>query len=166
MATITLAFSFQTSNAEDSQIVEQTLKVDCSLSDEIVDFAQEWISDASDGNDDEWEFIEFEIVTFDDDCFESPIFDDIDECVEYVERCEQHGEAYRLRYADTGDNYFEDEYNGCWDSAEEFVRNIITECYEIPDHLEFYIDWEKYTRDVMMDYSEYNGVDGVHIFRD
>jgi hypothetical protein len=39
------------------------------------------------------------------------------------------------------------------------------DCFEIPDHLQGYIDWEKLTRDVLMDYDSYYVGGEYHIFR-
>lgn len=92
--------------------------------------------------------------------------DDLDEWAEYCEQVDQHGEAYCLRRADIGDGFdFDDEYNGCWSSVEEFAENFFDDCMECPDSLRSYIDYESFARDLMMDYSEYDGSEGVHVFR-
>jgi len=94
-------------------------------------------------------------------------FDDIEDFADFADRVEELGEGYELRCADLMDTDVSmDEYQGCWHSEEEFVQESLGDCFDIPKHLEFYIDWEKLTRDTMMDYSSYEGDDGYHIFRD
>ena len=51
----------------------------------------------------------------------------------------------------------EDYYQGQFDSDEEMAEELHESCYDIPDHLENYIDWGKVASDMMMDYSEENG---------
>ena len=139
-----------------------------SLQTEVDDYAEEFVSDLNDEDDDrEWSFDEYEIEGYDADFADPDDFSDLDGYGEYAEKVEEHGEAYALRHADIGDFDFDDGYCGCWDSAEDYVESFYGDCYEIPDHLASYIDWEKLTRDVMMDYSEYTDSSGeVHIFRD
>lgn len=122
--------------------------------------------DEDDGQRGEWEFVEYEVEEWDEDYAAPSDFRNLDEYGEHVEKCEEHGEGYRLRYSDIGDFEFDDQYNGCWDSAEDFIREQFESCHDIPDHLANYIDWESITRDWMMDYSEYEGSEGTHIFRD
>ena len=57
----------------------------------------------------------------------------------------------------------EDVYEGEWDSDEDFVQEMLEGCGDIPKGLPWYIhiDWEATARDVMMDYTEWNG----HYFR-
>ena len=93
-------------------------------------------------------------------------FTDLSEYAEYAEKIEEHGEAYALRYDDIGEFDFDDSYEGCWDTEEDFAHNLIDNCYNVPDFIYHYIDWEKWTRDIMFDYSAYEGNEGIHIFRD
>lgn len=93
-------------------------------------------------------------------------FDNLNEWGEYCENVEKHGYAYVLRYDDIGEFDFDNEYNGCYDSEEDFVQALWDDCYNIPDFICGYIDWESVTRDVMMDYSSYYGNEGYYIFRD
>ena len=100
--------------------------------------------------------------------FEGVTFDlaDLDS---FAEDCEEYGEAFELRYFDLGGidrRDFEDQYQGCFDSTECFARDLVDNCYEVPEHLKFYINYESWARDLMMDYSAYEGDAGVHIFRD
>lgn len=58
---------------------------------------------------------------------------------------------------------FEESYQGRYNCDEEFVIQMLEDCGDIPKNLPnfVHIDWEKTTRDVMMDYSEEN----CHYFR-
>lgn len=49
-------------------------------------------------------------------------------------------------------------YNGKWDSDEEFTRDLVESCGDIPKDLPIYIhiDWEATASDIMMDYTEEN----------
>jgi antirestriction protein len=94
---------------------------------------------------------------------------DLDRFGQFADCVEDNGEAAELRFADwSGYDAHDvmDEYNGCWESAEEFVQNLIEDCYdfELPSFV--YVDWERTARDVMMDYSSYEGSEGLHIWRD
>ena len=56
-------------------------------------------------------------------------------------------------------NDFEECYQGKATSDEEFVRELLESCGDIPKDLPAYIhiDWEATARDIMMDYTEQNG---------
>jgi antirestriction protein len=163
MAVIDVRFDFSRDLNNDS--VNREIEVTGGLMSDIDDCRDELLEELWDGEDEEWEFVEFEVECFDGDYAAPSDFNDLDEYGEYVEKCEEHGEGYRLRYDDIGENDFDDEYAGCWESAEDFVQQQCEDCYDIPDHLANYIDWESMARDWMMDYSEYDGREGVHIFR-
>lgn len=169
MDPITLIFNF-VCNSKDSKDCFKTadFEAEGGLLDDIADKADELVdalnADLDDGEE-EWVFDDFEVDDFDDAFADPTGFSDLDDYAEYAEKCEEHGEAYVLRYEDIGDFEFNDSYSGCWDSAEDFVQDMIEGCYEIPDHLTCHIDWESYARDIMMDYSEYEGNEGLHIFR-
>ena len=166
MAVITIRFKL---NGGD---VYEDFEVSGCLESEIIDRRDELVEeDAADNPDYEDEYGDpgYEVAEFDDD-YDSPgNFDSLDEYADYVDLCDKNGEGFKLRWDDIGEISQEDydnSYHGCWDSAEEFVREFYEDCYDIPDHLDGYIDWGSITRDVMMDYSSYDGRDGVHIFRD
>jgi antirestriction protein len=46
-------------------------------------------------------------------------------------------------------------YRGQYSSDEEFVQELLEQTAELPFYI--HIDWEAIARDVMMDYSEYEG---------
>mgnify|MGYP003495948259 CR=1 FL=1 len=61
---------------------------------------------------------------------------------------------------------FEEAYQGKYDNDEDFVYQLCNDLYDLNEHKgEFhpfnYIDWERVTNDVMMDYFEVEG----HYFR-
>ena len=86
---------------------------------------------------------------------------------EYAEMSESDQEAYELWL----DNYdsnasvddFQDHYVGYYDSGEDFAEQLYYELYEIPSHLDGFIDWKAVWRnlDTGGDYTEFDG----HIFR-
>ena len=41
-----------------------------------------------------------------------------------------------------------DRYLGTYDSAADYAEEITRECSDIPEYLDFYIDWEKMARDM------------------
>jgi len=92
-------------------------------------------------------------------------FETLDDWAEYCDQVQDNGEGYCLRYEDIGENNFSEEYRGCWSSEEEFAHDLLESCYTLDDPLSSYFDYEKWTRDVMMDYDSYMGEDGFHIFR-
>ncbi len=59
----------------------------------------------------------------------------------------------------------EDNYHGCHDSEEAFAEELYTSCYEIPEHLEYYIDYAKIARDLFMgDYFAIKVGYQIHVF--
>jgi len=158
MAYITIDFSF-TANCDEHEVSHE-FEVESGLIGQIDDFMDDFMADS----DKEWDDSDWKIVEFDEDYADPDDFTDLDEYAEYIEKCDEHGEAYRLRYEDIGENNFEDEYSGCWASEEEFAQNFYEDCYDIPDHLERYIDWGAVAHDMMVDYSVYEGNGGYHIF--
>jgi antirestriction protein len=164
MSTVTINFSFS-DDSDDSNEFE----VSSGLLDEITEYAEEMAKAKSEDSGDEvscekWEVFETELEYTEQRDHDD--FDDLDDWAEYCDLVDEHGEAFVLRNNDWNGHEDLKDYNGCWASEEEFVRDLYESCYEIPDFLQFYIDWEKVARDAMMDYSSYEGDDGYHIFRD
>lgn len=151
------------SNDDDTR--DEIIQVE--VDDSIESFIDDWIDDYNDEHEDEedFELDSHEVVYYDTDFANPDDFGSLNEYGEYIGKCLEHGEAYVLRYEDVGDFDFDDSYNGCWDSEKEFVEQLYTDCYEIPGPLQCYIDWEKLTRDVMMDYDSYEINGEYHIFR-
>lgn len=169
MATITLSFNFSRESSDGASHSDNVhFEAESGLVDNANDKADELLdalnSDLEDGED-EWVFDEFEIDDYDDDFADPYSFSDLDDYAEYIEKCEKHGEAYVLRYEDIGDFDFDDQYSGSWDCVEDWGQETLDSLHKVPDYLENYIDIERWTSDALMDYSTYEGSDGVHIFR-
>jgi len=159
---VEVVFSF----SDGSQHAESFTAADSSLKSTVDDYAKELLEELNEDSDDKVELEGYEVDWFDGDFADPDDFADLNEYGAYAENVEHYGIAYHLRYEDVGEHNFDDEYNGEWDSAEEFAKNLIDSCYEIPSELASYIDYEKWTRDIMYDYSEYEDSSGmVHIFR-
>lgn len=47
----------------------------------------------------------------------------------------------------------EEAYRGTWNTFEEFCEEVLNEAYDIPDHIECYIDYEKVAYDMKFDYT-------------
>lgn len=159
---IVLAFTFEHQASGDVVLHEAEFEVTGDIESDVDNYVSDWLDENENYRYDDG----FDIIEWDDDFAKPEGFNSLNEYGEYVEKCVEHGEGFRLRYEDVGDFDFDDEYNGCWGSEEEFIQQLVEDCYEIPDHLAGYIDWEKMTRDFMMDYSSYEGSEGYHIFRD
>lgn len=166
MATIDIKFNFSRGSETHSDCMEFDAEGDLLFAiDEYKESSLDDLNADLEDDEEEWDFEGWEIDGSDADLMNPIDFTDLNEYAEYAEGCEKHGEGYRLRYDDIGEFNFENDYEGCWNSEEEFVQNMIEGSYEIPDHLQCHIDWESYARDVMMDYSTYDGNEGIHIFR-
>ena len=62
--------------------------------------------------------------------------------------------------------YLENHYNGCFDTVEDYVREIIEQTTEIPENLQYYIDYEAIARDMQYsgDIFTIQTNEGCHIF--
>ena len=61
----------------------------------------------------------------------------------------------------------EENYNGCFSSVADYAQELTEDTSEIPDHLAFYIDYEKIGRDMELSgdiYTITTAHDEVHIF--
>ncbi|MCA9407191.1 MAG: antirestriction protein ArdA [Candidatus Omnitrophica bacterium] len=99
-------------------------------------------------------------------------YESIDDVVQYAQLIEQHGEAYVAYVNYIGVDYateegFQEAYQGEWNSEEAFAENLADETMEIPEHLQYYIDYEKFARDLFI--NDYFSVKGescqVFVFR-
>lgn len=62
---------------------------------------------------------------------------------------------------------FQDNYQGLYHSTEEFAQELADSVMDIPESVAAYFDYDKWTHDVMMDYTAVDGSGGmVHIIRD
>jgi antirestriction protein len=180
MSFITITFHFNTVDGSDVEKDDAEFDVDGALNveDDIHTHAEEWVDDANtDMNDGvegaaEWEYTGYKLTAFDEDYGDPADFGDtsksgtLNDYAEFANKVIEHGIAYRLRHDDIGDFEFDDEYQGMWDCAEDFVQNLIEDCFDLNIPACLHVDWELTARDVMMDYSEYDDSSGmVHIFR-
>jgi len=99
-------------------------------------------------------------------------YESMEKVAELAELIQEHGEAFGAYACYVGQDYatsegFEEAYNGEWNSEEEFGEDLMGECHEIPEHLEFYIDYSKFTRDLFInDYFSAESSNGsVFVFR-
>ncbi|MCB9719695.1 MAG: antirestriction protein ArdA [Candidatus Omnitrophica bacterium] len=99
-------------------------------------------------------------------------YESIEDVARYAQLIEDHGEAYVAYAGYIGTEYateegFEEAYQGEWDSEEAFAENLADETMEIPEHLQYYIDYEKFARDLFInDYFSVQGESGqLYVFR-
>ena len=99
-------------------------------------------------------------------------YEGVERVVEIAGFIDEYGAAW-ARYAEyVGLEYatkegFEDAYQGEWDSEEDFAEHLADDTMEIPERLQFYIDYEKIARELFLtDYFSAKG-DGykVHVFQ-
>lgn len=165
MATITVRFDFVRGDDTETDTVD--FETNSSLVYDLDTHAEDWIEKHnSSDNTDEWELDRWAVEDWECAYSDPDNFSDLDEYSEFVDKVDEHGQGYRLRYEDIGEFDFDDSYQGCWASEEEFIQDLFESSYSVPDELQGYIDWESMTRDFMMDYSSYDTSDGYHIFRD
>jgi antirestriction protein len=95
--------------------------------------------------------------------------------IQLMEAIEEHGEAFSSYHQQISGNCdletaieeFEDAYCGQYDSEDEYAQELFDECYDVPNHLANYIDYEKFSRDLFISdyYSQDAKSSGVHVFR-
>lgn len=89
---------------------------------------------------------------------------------------EDEREGFAAYVADTGLtadaeslDSFRDDYQGVWDSREDFAQNLAEELGAVPREHSWpasYIDWESAARDLFMDYSDAPAFGGrIHVWR-
>ena len=169
MATVTIEFEFTDGSTDQSDFEADGLLVAAIT--EYADDAVEALNEDFDEDDEDAEEIDlvgWHVVDVDYDHADQQgpdDFKDLDAWGEYCEECDKHGNAYCLRYADVGDNDFEEDYCGCFDSFEDYARQFVDDCYNLDGPLASYFDYERFASDLEMDYSTYEDSDGVHVFR-
>ena len=98
-------------------------------------------------------------------------YESIEDVARFAQLIEEHGEAFSAYAGHIGTDYateegFQEAYQGKWDSEEAYGENLMDETMEIPEHLQFYIDYEKFARDLFI--NDYFSVDSddykVHVF--
>ena len=99
-------------------------------------------------------------------------YESIEKVAEMAAMIGEHGEAWAKFAEYEGIEYatlerFEEAYSGEWLSEEEFAEELASETMEIPQHLAFYIDYEKLARDLFI--NDYFSADSenskVYVFR-
>lgn len=149
------------SDSADHRVEDADFEVNSDLESDI----EQWLDDFNTDNETDYEIDDRDVLEFDDDYPHPFDFTDLNEYGALVEKIVEYGPAYKARWEDRGDFDWDDEYCGCWESEEEYCQQLYEDCYEIPDHLQGYIDWEKLTRDIMMDHDSYYVGGEYHIFR-
>jgi antirestriction protein len=166
MATVTIEFTFE-STGDEEQVAQHEFELDTCIEDEVLEYIEDYMKDNDLGDD--WDCTSEEVWEVEIDGDEEASYDDFKnliELAEYAIKVEEYGEGYALRYKDIGEFDFPDSYHGCWSSTEEYAQDMYEGIYGRDNSMHFYIDWEKYARDLMMDYSVYESDDGLHIFSD
>lgn len=163
MPVITLLFNFINDDKNSTQ--EQEFDLESGIQDFVDEAVEATLEQLGEG----WELEDYEqcyLTGFKESWELDADFNDLEHFAEFAERVEKN-ECYEARAYDIGDVDFDfdEHYNGCWDSVEDFVQNLVEDCYSLDLPTFLYVDWERTARDVMMDYSEYHDIDGVHIFR-
>lgn len=99
-------------------------------------------------------------------------YESIEKVAEMAAMIEEHGEAWAKFAEYEGIEYatlerFEEAYAGEWDSEEDFAEDLASETMEIPQHLAFYIDYEKLARDLFINdyFSAESENSKVYVFR-
>jgi antirestriction protein len=94
---------------------------------------------------------------------ESPDSDKLEMCFSFLD-LDDHEREIIEAYPDCLDNPDDiraciDNFYGSYDDRAEFAQEMTEGCYNVPDHLAFYIDYDAMGRDYLMDYSwtEHNG---------
>ncbi len=82
-------------------------------------------------------------------------YESIEDVARFAQLIEKHGEAYAAYAGFIGEDYateehFQEDYQGEWDSEEKFAEDLAEETMNIPEHLQFYIDYEKLANDLFI----------------
>jgi len=86
---------------------------------------------------------------------------------------EEHGEvagdvlAHFVDNLDDARKALEENYNGCYSSLADYAEELTTETSEVPQHLAFYIDYDRMGRDMEMSgdiFTVETGCQEVHVF--
>jgi antirestriction protein len=82
-------------------------------------------------------------------------YESIEKIAEMAAMIQEHGEAWAKFAEYEGIEFatierFEEAYAGEWLSEEDFAESLAEETMEIPEHLTFYIDYERLARDLFI----------------
>ena len=94
---------------------------------------------------------------------------DLEKVIEVAEIVEEHGfnkiNAFLEIYSIEDLDNFEESYNGEWSSFQDYAEDFFDSCYEVPENISNYIDYEAFARDLSYDYNEVdNPSGGVFVF--
>jgi len=100
-------------------------------------------------------------------------WEDIDRVAELGALIDERGKAFAAYANHVGVDYateesFQDAYCGEWDSEQAYAENLFDELYlhEVPDHIQNYIDYEAFARDLFInDNYSVESDSGVYVFR-
>jgi antirestriction protein len=97
---------------------------------------------------------------------------DLQELIEQVEVRNAVGDevynGYTVNcYGDPTKEEIEESYIGEYESEEDYAEDFFRECYQIPEFLEMYIDWEAVARALFMDsmWSYQVAYNRIHVYR-
>lgn len=166
-------------NGKSCDIGEESFNAaDLSLQTVVDDHFDNLIDELNDGlekGEDQWEKEEYKIIDWDTDWADPNdphYFDDLNGYGEYAKGIEMYGEAFHLRYVSLNGISccdFEDSFAGTFGSSEEWAESVCDNYYgidELPDLIRSNINWENVAYDLRYDYTEYEGSEGYHYFRD
>lgn len=95
----------------------------------------------------------------------------LDEIQEIAELLEKYGYAAAVHLAENGldadDTFFamRDTYRGYWHSFKKYAESFADDVEDIPDHLQSYINWDRYADDLEADYHVLEDPrGGVHVW--
>lgn len=98
-------------------------------------------------------------------------YTDIETIVAIADLIEEYGElgaeavAYNGNCPDDARKALE-EYCGEFDSEEDYARQLMEDCYEVPEYLQFYIDYDKFAHDLFVNDNYSIDIRGkCHVFR-
>lgn len=173
MATVSdieIRFSLCRDDGETDNRSETFNATDSSLQDDVDGFFEELVEEFNDDNADqehEWGKNGYKVECYDGDFADPADFDNLNDYGDYAVLVEKFGEAFHLRYEDTGEDSphrFEDLYQGCFESVEAYAQHVVEEQYDIDVPSFVHIDWDRTAWDLLIGASSYEGDDGVHIF--
>ena len=97
---------------------------------------------------------------------------DLEKLLEVAQKCIEEGydkiKAFLEIYSIEDLDYFDDSYQGEWDSFQEYAENYFDECYlfDVPEYIQPYIDYKKFAEALSDDHQEVDAPNsGVFIFR-
>ncbi len=105
-------------------------------------------------------------------CLSINEFENIDMVAEMGRLIEEHGNAFAAYADNVGIGYasesdFQDAYAGEWDTEKAFGENLFDDCYDVPDNIAGYINYQSFADDLFMGdyYSLDNPTGGIFVFR-